>query len=104
VVIVLALTLILGQVIGALAFAMAAVPVLGRVMADFGSGTMIVLQFVDLDRLWHVHGVALVGPHPRETDDEAAGDRRAGTRSRPEAGRSSAISSGSSTCCPRSFT
>jgi uncharacterized RDD family membrane protein YckC len=45
VVIVLAITLILGQVIGALAFAMAAVPVLGRVMADFGSGAMIVLQF-----------------------------------------------------------
>jgi uncharacterized RDD family membrane protein YckC len=44
--VVTAITMVLGQVVGALGVAASAVPVLGRVLSDFGSGAMIVMQFV----------------------------------------------------------
>jgi uncharacterized RDD family membrane protein YckC len=44
-VLILAITIILAQIVGALSVAASTVPVLGRVMKDFGSGAMIVMQF-----------------------------------------------------------
>lgn len=44
--VVIALTLLLGQIVGALKLMLSGIPIIGPLVADFGTGAMIVVQFV----------------------------------------------------------